>query len=146
MKVYIAGPMAGIPEFNYPKFFDAEDALMSAGFSTVNPAAMQDEGLDQDRLFEVNEVDATVGPLARAAYLKRDIEALAGCDAIALLDEWEESVGANVELFTAHAIGLEVYRLEGDGPVFVLSAAPRLRPLFTALYWHIEAVQTEMQG
>lgn len=38
MKVYIAGPMSGIPEFNYPAFNTAEGQLFVAGFMPLNPA------------------------------------------------------------------------------------------------------------
>lgn len=39
MKLYIAGPMTGLPEFNYPAFMDAERRLIAAGYEIENPAA-----------------------------------------------------------------------------------------------------------
>lgn len=38
MKVYISGPMTGLPEFNYPAFFAAAEALEARGYETINPA------------------------------------------------------------------------------------------------------------
>lgn len=38
MKVYIAGPMTGYPDFNYPAFFAAQDALIGVGHEPINPA------------------------------------------------------------------------------------------------------------
>lgn len=39
-KVYIAGPMTGLPEFNYPTFFAAEEYLRSHGAKVMNPAVL----------------------------------------------------------------------------------------------------------
>ena len=44
MKVYIAGPMSGIPEWNFPAFYQVEEALLALGLETVNPAALDDAG------------------------------------------------------------------------------------------------------
>lgn len=38
MILYIAGPMTGYPDFNYPAFHDAERRLRAAGFEVLNPA------------------------------------------------------------------------------------------------------------
>ena len=35
-KVYVAGPMTGLPEFNYPAFFAAEEYLRSHGAKVMN--------------------------------------------------------------------------------------------------------------
>lgn len=39
-KVYIAGPMTGLPEFNRPAFFAVADRLVSAGDVPLNPAIL----------------------------------------------------------------------------------------------------------
>ena len=42
-KVYVAGPMRGIPEFNFPAFFAAADKLRGDGFAVFNPAERDNE-------------------------------------------------------------------------------------------------------
>ena len=37
-KVYLAGKMSGIPEFNFPAFFRYAKQLEDAGFEVFNPA------------------------------------------------------------------------------------------------------------
>ena len=32
LRIYIAGPMSGLPDFNYPSFDRAEQDLAAAGF------------------------------------------------------------------------------------------------------------------
>ena len=38
MRLYIAGPMTGLPDSNYPAFFRAADQFASAGHDPINPA------------------------------------------------------------------------------------------------------------
>ena len=39
-RVYIAGPMRGIPELNFPEFYRIEKLWKDMGWDVVNPAQM----------------------------------------------------------------------------------------------------------
>jgi hypothetical protein len=105
-KVYIAGPMTGYPEFNYPAFHDAAVRLRDRGFEVVSPAELNpiDAGL------EINEQYYAV---LYPSFLKRDIAALLECDHIYLLDGWEKSKGATLERHIATVLGIEQVELNG---------------------------------
>lgn len=91
MKVYIAGPMSGLPDFNYPAFFAAEKALRDAGHDPINPA--RSEGREDCKTWQ---------DFMRAAL--RDV---ADADAIALLPGWHNSRGAAAERDIASRIDIE---------------------------------------
>ncbi len=103
MKIYIAGPMRGIPEHNYPAFDNARDELQAQGFSPVSPA-------DLDR-----EAGVPTDPEASIdirACLRRACEALLECDAIGLLEGWEDSLGARAEASLAAAAGMAAFSIQ----------------------------------
>ena len=86
-RIYLAGPMTGLPEFNYPAFHDEAARLRALGFEVVNPA----ENPEQP---------------CWAEYMKQDIPLLLGCDTIALLPGWHESTGARLEHHIAKHLGI----------------------------------------
>lgn len=102
-RVYIAGPMTGLPDYNYPAFHAAADRLRDLGYHVENPAGPgQVEGwgwLD---------------------YMRRALAQLITCDAVALLPDWHLSRGAQVEHDLARSLGLKVHTIaelaftEGD--------------------------------
>ncbi len=94
-RIYISGPMTGLPGFNFAAFHAAAAGLRRAGFEVVNPA-------------EVNPDPTT----HRYACLRDDLASLARCDALALLDGWERSPGANREVHNALAMGFVVAPLD----------------------------------
>lgn len=94
MKIYISGPMTGLPEYNYPAFNTAAAALRAAGFDVANPA----------------EKDLPLG-LPWVTYLRRDLVDLLDCEAVALLPGWQDSKGACLERHVAEALGMPIYRL-----------------------------------
>lgn len=106
MKIYLAGPMSGYDDFNFPAFDAAAATLRAAGYEVFNPA-------DQDR--------KTWGSMENikkhANYrdcLRVDLNwILDHAEAIALLPGWERSKGANAERATAVALGLKIIELEG---------------------------------
>lgn len=100
MRIYIAGPMTGYPDWNFPTFRAAAAALRARGHEVISPA-------------ELDEADsAPLGSLPWAEYLRRDIPHLISCEAIALLPGWENSRGARLEHHIATALGMSVHLVD----------------------------------
>lgn len=138
-KLYIAGKMAGVKDFNHPAFFKMEYALRALGHDVVNPAALDVEGLPEG--VEDNG-DGVVGVADRAAFLLRDFKELLTCDGLLLLDGWEGSVGANCELLLARIVGMGVYTLNA-GILVVALLMPDYRLVsrhVSELFWNMEGV------
>lgn len=101
-KVYVAGPMRGYPLYNFPAFDEAAARFRALHWDVVNPAEL-------DRAIGVNEyTDPLPDGFLRGA-MERDLTAICGCDAIALLPGWERSSGVAVELALAKLLGLAIY-------------------------------------
>jgi hypothetical protein len=104
-QVYIAGPMSGLPEFNFPAFFAAQKRLEARGWIVHNPAEKdQEHDLDKeavktgdDRLAMANGFDF------RGAYLW-DVTKIIQGNAIYMLKGWESSRGAFGEWAVAQAM------------------------------------------
>ena len=114
MKVYLAGPMRGIPEFNFPAFHKAAAMLREARYTVFNPAerdeAAHGKGVNASPTGDLKDIAHTGFSLREA--LAADTEFICKeADAIALLPGWENSKGARAELALAEALGLEVIRL-----------------------------------
>ena len=92
MIVYIAGPMTGIPENNYPAFNAAEDALTAAGHTVLNPARN----------------GTIVGSNAWQQYMRLSIAQVLQSEAVAFLPGWLSSRGALLERRIATALGLRL--------------------------------------
>lgn len=103
-KVYIAGPMRGYPDYNYPAFYGAEERLSAKGHEVVNPAKVGDAYGTPDQLV------ADKGLLDR--LMNDELRMIATCDTIYLLKGWEASEGARSELAVALMLGLCIV-LEG---------------------------------
>lgn len=82
MKVYIAGPMTGYVDFNYPAFNAAAKVWRKAGHDVINPA--ENEGGDTSKPY--------------AYYMRQDIELVLSVEAIAVLPGWQKSRGAALEV------------------------------------------------
>jgi len=93
--VYIAGPMSGYPEFNFPAFFAAQDKLEADGWKVWNPAAKSQEAdLDAEAVKTGdNKLAIAEGFDFRKCYLW-DCEKVIYSDAIYMLPGWQYSPGA----------------------------------------------------
>lgn len=105
--IYIAGPMRGYPEFNFPAFYAAEDDLVLQGITVFNPARhdIEDLGMcvdgltgDMSELPDFDLIDA----------LRWDVQRVLDADAIYMLQGWENSTGARAEHALAIAAGKEI--------------------------------------
>ncbi|WP_063042293.1 MULTISPECIES: DUF4406 domain-containing protein [Nocardia] len=92
-KVYLAGPMSGYPEWNFPAFHAAAAELRDLGLNVVNPAELDDPG-------------HVPGSEDWSWYLRRDLKKLLDCDSIVLLPGWDESRGAKLEYRVAYELGM----------------------------------------
>lgn len=117
MKIYIAGPMRGISEFNFPAFYAAEEKLRAEGYEPFNPARRDNDHHGTD-ISKGNETGDEAVAAAQHGFnlreaLGADLAYICGeADAIALLPGWENSKGATAERATAIALGLEVIYLD----------------------------------
>ena len=91
--IYIAGPMRGKENNNETAFHNAEKRLNRRGFTVINPLTIgrgiaSDEiiGRDADLLKTVMRFERTL---------------IRYCDAIYMLEGWQDSQGAKAELVTA---------------------------------------------
>lgn len=98
MRIYVAGPMRGLPEHNFPAFNAAAARLRELGCVVENPVEIGEQAFGNGN-----------PDVAGGEYLRADISRLVGCSAIALLPGWERSTGARAEVALAISLGLEFY-------------------------------------
>lgn len=99
--IYIAGPMTGYPEFNFPAFDAARDYL-ERDWNVISPADM-----DRELGFDPAWDDVTAEFLRDA--MRRDIDAVMHVDALYALAGWEQSKGASAEVALAKWRGIPVH-------------------------------------
>ena len=87
VNVYIAGPMTGLPDYNYENFTKAASLLKSLGLHPVHTANT---------------------PRGRTwlCYIEESLKVLRDCDAIFLLKGYEKSKGALIEQREAEEAGI----------------------------------------
>lgn len=95
MKVYISGPITGLPlETVYNNFTNAEVQLLEQGYEVVNPL---NNGLPTNATW--NE------------HMRADLKLLLDCDAIYMLDGWTNSKGAEIEFNLAFDLRINIIKI-----------------------------------
>ena len=109
LRLYLAGPMSGIDEYNYPLFNRVADRLRKRGHEVFNPAENKDGG--------------TVRP--RAFYMRLDIPALLKSEGLVLMQGWRRSRGANLEAWIAIDTEMPLFEcIECDGEFLLERISP----------------------
>lgn len=120
MRLYLAGPMRGIPAYNFPAFAAAAADLRARGHEVWNPAEndVATDGFDPER--------DTPQPMRH--YMARDLPAVLASDAVAVLPGWRNSTGARMEVYVADGCGIPVLDAATLEPVAetILEEAQRL--------------------
>lgn len=106
MRLYLAGPMSGIEQFNFPAFYEAAATLREVGHDIVSPAEMDaTDGIDGEALAseagDPKGLSLTWGQLLARDVLLIGDETEAAIDGIVFLPGWIASRGARLEAFTA---------------------------------------------
>lgn len=90
-RLYIAGPMTGVEELNYPLFHQVQAELVSAGYRVFNPA--NNNPIMSDPRW--------------SDYMRMAVQQVALCDGVAVLPGWQDSAGASLEVRLANDLGIE---------------------------------------
>lgn len=90
--IYLSGPMTGIDDHNFPAFREAACRLRNQGYVVLSPA-------------ELGMIDGGLW----SHYLKRDLKWLLRCEAVAVLPGWQNSKGANLEVYLARKLDMPVH-------------------------------------
>lgn len=121
-RIYLAGPMTGYPDHNYPLFRRAADEMRNLGHYVYSPhetLPQADEGADRVGTVELRRAFADY---ARFICLE--------ADTLVVLPSWEKSRGAKAEHALAVNCGLDIIEWEED--VFFLDElklAPMCKPM-----------------
>jgi hypothetical protein len=123
--VYIAGPMRGIKDYNFPAFDAASVKLEAMGYQVISPA-----DLDREAGHSFSELGSdwdwnTIpeGFNLKQAVIRDTFAIINNADEICLLTGWANSKGAQAEAALGRWLGLKVWELE---PEDVLQEAFRI--------------------
>ena len=89
-RIYLSGPMTGLPGLNFPAFAAMTASLRADGHTVTNPDEINPDGGSWNDC------------------MRRDIAALMDCDTVATLPGWEHSKGARLEVLIAERLGMTV--------------------------------------
>lgn len=105
MRLYLAGPMRGKPQFNFPAFDAAAARLRAQGHTVFSPA-------ERDRQDGFNPSPETTGHEEvhdMSYYMAIDLPEVCKAQGIALLPGWEDSEGSRIEVTVGVALRKQIF-------------------------------------
>lgn len=106
IKLFISGPMTGLPNYNFDRFNEVEAEIRGGNprIEIVNPVTICRRFKKELVLSDKRVFDAMIAEQQKEERT---------CNAILLLDGWQKSKGVRLELKTAIECGMDIL-LEGD--------------------------------
>lgn len=125
---YLAGPMTGYPQFNHPLFNRVEKTLVEEfGWHVFNPVKSDSSELQEMAMASEKGLRSDLPTGAWEEILALDMSVLIeDCDSIIVLEGWEKSQGARIEVFTALTLHLPIFWWDDS------TQNPRAYPTMTA--------------
>lgn len=99
-RIYLSGPMTGLPELNFPAFAAMTANLRAAGHTVTNPAELSPDGGSWNDC------------------MRRDIKTLMDCDTVARLPGWHTSKGARLQVHIAERLGITVVKTDDLASIY----------------------------
>jgi hypothetical protein len=110
MKIYLAGRMTGVDQFNFPLFAEATAALREQGHEVASPAEHDIEsGFDPT----LNSLEGFNPETA----MRWDLDRVYWCDAVVVLPDWQKSRGAAIETRLCWFLGKSVLQYPELWPI-----------------------------
>lgn len=118
---YLAGPMSGYEEFNFPAFMEAATTMREDGYNIVNPGQLD---IEEHRAMHAKHdpVDVAPGTEEWKDCLRRDLGYVLhpNCLGVIAIDGWEASRGARLETYTAYGMVLKLLKFSGGDEDYFL--------------------------
>lgn len=128
MRVYLSGPMTGVPACNFPAFDEACAKLRDAGHSVISPHEQDSLALQtasRASVDGVNTIESTPGE-SLGRTLGNDVKVVIDdVEAIVLLNCWERSRGSRLEVYAGLLYGRDFYYFDrtAENGVYPLNRA-----------------------
>jgi hypothetical protein len=108
---YLAGPMRGIEDYNFPEFRKQAAWLRGSGWTIFSPAERDEEDPDIDHTEDVAGWSGTRG---LDYFMQYDLAAVCRMHAVICLPGWEDSQGARLETMVATEVRHPVFEIVKD--------------------------------
>lgn len=108
MNVYLAGPMRGHPEFNFPRFFALAEIVEGMGHDVFNPAHEDMKAGFNPAGLTGHEDLAELGFDLSGAYMRDLMFICNTADAVVVMPGWAKSKGAVAEVAVARSLDRKV--------------------------------------
>ena len=126
---YLGGPMTGIPQFNFPRFFEVGDRLRGQGYNIISPAELDDPDTEAAALASPDGAPGSGAANGESYedFLGRDliIVSLPTCIGMICLENWHSSRGARGESWVIAYLKKQLLEYDDSSGEIVLTQIER---------------------